>query len=335
MFAGASNAPGRITFDMKNLNDVIISEDLESTIVGTGNTWGDVYKVLDPMNLTVVGGRDTGVGVGGFTLGGELKLLNLILPTLTKGRGNIFSLSQTRLGSRQRPELRSEPPSPSQSSIPRTQLKRSQVVLANGTLTNINQASAPDLYWALRGGGNNFGLVTRFHLETFPQSLAWGSFMNVLPLLPSYLTSLLSTFPSTSSTSPSKSLSLFTRLTHSAAQTLLSLVCRLGYCTTPEPVLRAFTNYALAEPGDPNSQLLLSFFRNPHTGAYFFNYGPIYSKPEPYPQVFEEFSKLPAVYYSRRIRSLSSIAAEIDSLCPVGLRFAPSFPFPTSNKSLF
>lgn len=71
MFAGAANAPGGITFDMKNLNDVILSEDLGTTVVGTGNTWGDVYKVLDPMNRTVVGGRDTGVGVGGFTLGGK------------------------------------------------------------------------------------------------------------------------------------------------------------------------------------------------------------------------------------------------------------------------
>jgi hypothetical protein len=43
MFAGASNAPGGITFDMKYLNDVLISEDLETTVVGTGNTWGDVY----------------------------------------------------------------------------------------------------------------------------------------------------------------------------------------------------------------------------------------------------------------------------------------------------
>jgi len=38
----------------------------------------------------------------------------------------------------------------------------------------------------------------------------------------------------------------------------------------------------------------------------------IYSKPEPYQEVFEEFSKLPAIYYFMTIRSSSSIAAEID-----------------------
>ncbi|KAE9380997.1 FAD binding domain-containing protein [Stipitochalara longipes BDJ] len=283
MFAGASNAPGGITFDMKNINDVIISEDLQSTIVGTGNTWGDVYKVLDPLNRTVIGGRDTGVGVGGFTLGGGISFLS---------RKYGWAVDNVR---------------------------NYEVILANGTLANVNQHSAPDLYWALRGGGNNFGLVTRFNLETYPQTPAWGSFMNVLPLSLSWLSALKATFPD-STESTQKPLPLLTTLMHKLVRPLFSLTCSLGYCSPPLPVLRAFTNYALAEPGDPNSQLLLSFFKNPHTGAYFFNYGTIYSKPEPNPPIFEEFSKLPSVYYSRKIRSLSSIAAEIDSLCWVGLR---------------
>lgn len=49
-----------------------------------------------------------------------------------------------------------------------------QVVLANASITNVNLTSYPDLYFALRGGGNNFGIVTRFDLETFPQGLMWG-----------------------------------------------------------------------------------------------------------------------------------------------------------------
>ena len=43
------------------------------------------------------------------------------------------------------------------------------MVLANGQIANVNQQSNPDLYFALRGGGNNFGIVTRFDLETFSQ----------------------------------------------------------------------------------------------------------------------------------------------------------------------
>lgn len=49
-----------------------------------------------------------------------------------------------------------------------------QVVLAKGSIVQVNYRSCPDLYWALRGGGNNFGIVTRFDLETFPQGQLWG-----------------------------------------------------------------------------------------------------------------------------------------------------------------
>jgi hypothetical protein len=45
--------------------------------VGIANSWGDVYKVLDQINRTVVGRRDTVAGVGGFTLGGKPDLLRL------------------------------------------------------------------------------------------------------------------------------------------------------------------------------------------------------------------------------------------------------------------
>ena len=47
-------------------------------------------------------------------------------------------------------------------------------MLANASIVEVNQQSFPDLYFALRGGGNNFGIVTRFDLETFPQGQMWG-----------------------------------------------------------------------------------------------------------------------------------------------------------------
>ncbi|SLM41428.1 fad binding domain-containing protein [Lasallia pustulata] len=49
-----------------------------------------------------------------------------------------------------------------------------QIVLANSSIVQVNKQSYPDLCWALRGGGNNFGIVTRFDLETFPQGQLWG-----------------------------------------------------------------------------------------------------------------------------------------------------------------
>lgn len=44
-----------------------------------------------------------------------------------------------------------------------------QVVLANGTIANVSETHNPDLYFALRGGGNNFGIVTAFAVRTFSQ----------------------------------------------------------------------------------------------------------------------------------------------------------------------
>lgn len=48
-----------------------------------------------------------------------------------------------------------------------------KVVFADGTIRDVNYATYPDLYFALRGGGNNFGIVTRFDLFTFPQGDLW------------------------------------------------------------------------------------------------------------------------------------------------------------------
>ena len=49
-----------------------------------------------------------------------------------------------------------------------------QVVLAYGKIVNVNATSYPDLYRSLKGGSNNFGVVTRFDLKTFKQGPYWG-----------------------------------------------------------------------------------------------------------------------------------------------------------------
>lgn len=52
-----------------------------------------------------------------------------------------------------------------------------QVVLGSGEVVNANTSSHPDLYRALKGGGNNFGVVTRFDFRTFEQDTFWGGFL--------------------------------------------------------------------------------------------------------------------------------------------------------------
>ena len=52
-----------------------------------------------------------------------------------------------------------------------------QIVLASGEILNANTSSHADLFKALKGGGNNFGVVTRFDLKTFEQGKLWGGFL--------------------------------------------------------------------------------------------------------------------------------------------------------------
>jgi len=69
-----------VTIDLVDLNEKTVldkgDEEGKGGLVrlGTGNRWGNVYQWLEERGLMVVGGRDGGVGVGGFTLGGEFYL---------------------------------------------------------------------------------------------------------------------------------------------------------------------------------------------------------------------------------------------------------------------
>lgn len=49
-----------------------------------------------------------------------------------------------------------------------------ELVTASGVVINVDQTSYPDLYWALRGGSGNFGIVTNFKMDAFPLGQMWG-----------------------------------------------------------------------------------------------------------------------------------------------------------------
>jgi len=136
-FAGGSNIDGGLTIDLMKLNDVTVSNDKTETSVGPGNTWFDVYSKLEPMGLSVIGGRVSAIGVGGLTLGGGISFFS--------GRYGWAC----------------------------DNVNTYEVVFADGSIHDVNQESYPDLYFALRGGGNNFGIITRFDLVTFSQGDLW------------------------------------------------------------------------------------------------------------------------------------------------------------------
>jgi FAD/FMN-containing dehydrogenase len=69
--AGWANIGNGVTLDLSTLKNISVSADQTVTHVGAGAAWVDVYSYLDPMNLTITGGRAATVGVGGLTTGGE------------------------------------------------------------------------------------------------------------------------------------------------------------------------------------------------------------------------------------------------------------------------
>jgi FAD/FMN-containing dehydrogenase len=138
-FPNASNAPGGVTVDLRALNSVNLSADKSSVSVGIGATWDIVYSKLDPLGLSVAGGRVAGVGVGGLTLGGGISYF---------GPRQGWTCNQAT---------------------------SFQVVLADGSVVEANQNHNSELWWGLRGGSNNFGIVTRVNLTTFEQGLLWST----------------------------------------------------------------------------------------------------------------------------------------------------------------
>ncbi|KAL4867177.1 hypothetical protein BDV12DRAFT_198522 [Aspergillus spectabilis] len=129
--AGASSIQDGLLIDLSRLNSITLSEDELIAMIGARLRWIDVYTVLEERGLQVVGGRSATVGFAGFTLGGGISFLS---------RRYDWAVDNVR---------------------------NYEVVLANGTIANVNRDSSPDLYFALRGGGNNFGIVTRFDFETY------------------------------------------------------------------------------------------------------------------------------------------------------------------------
>ncbi|KAL8854847.1 MAG: hypothetical protein Q9221_000353 [Calogaya cf. arnoldii] len=140
-WAGAANIQDGVTIDLSQMDRVVVSRNRKLTAVGAGARWQDVYSKLDPMNLSVVGGRVGSVGVSGLTLGG----------------GNSYFAPRHGIAC--------------------DGVASFQVVLANGQRVVASPEQHPDLYKALRGGGNNFGIVTQFTLRTFEQGRIWGGFI--------------------------------------------------------------------------------------------------------------------------------------------------------------
>ncbi|KAF2703916.1 FAD-binding domain-containing protein [Pleomassaria siparia CBS 279.74] len=134
-FASISDGP---LISTKYLNEVTFNRSSMTVRVGPGNDWQDVHEALQDDGVTVVGGRIGEVGVGGYVLGGGLSFLS------------------------------------AQYGWAANNIVEYEVVLANATIVTASNTSNPDLYKALKGGGNNYGIVTTYTMVAHPQGKIWG-----------------------------------------------------------------------------------------------------------------------------------------------------------------
>jgi FAD/FMN-containing dehydrogenase len=139
-FIGASNIPDGVTIDLRTLNVIEINQGQSQISVGAGAVWDDIYASLQNVKLGVAGPRSSGIGVGGIVLGGGLSFFG--------PRYGWTSDTVTNF----------------------------EVVLYNGSIINSNEKVNSDLLWALRGGSNNFGIVTCVTLQTFEQGDLLGGY---------------------------------------------------------------------------------------------------------------------------------------------------------------
>jgi FAD/FMN-containing dehydrogenase len=131
-YEGLSQSPD-LVIDVRGMDRIKLSADGKSVSIGSGASLGSVYNKLAPAHLAIPAGTCFPVGVAGHSLGGGFGLL-----------GRPFGLACDSILSM-------------------------EMVDAAGKILNVSGTENPDLFWALRGGGNgNFGVVTNFNFRTSP-----------------------------------------------------------------------------------------------------------------------------------------------------------------------
>jgi FAD/FMN-containing dehydrogenase len=152
--AGFGTSEGGIVLDLSEMNAVEIDPDGRTAWAQTGMTAGDYTKATAEHGLATGFGDTASVGIGGITLGGGIGFLV---------RKHGLTIDDV-LGA--------------------------EVVTADGELLEVDEDTHPDLFWALRGGGGNFGVATRLRFRLHEIDEVVGG-MLILPASPEVIVGLV------------------------------------------------------------------------------------------------------------------------------------------------
>jgi FAD/FMN-containing dehydrogenase len=130
--AGTAVCDGGLVIDLSRLRHVQVDPATRVVRAQAGATWGDVDRATQPYGLAVPGGVVSTTGIAGLTLSGGL------------------SWQRRRDG------------------MTIDNLLGAELVTADGAVVRASAREHPDLFWALKGGGGNFGVVTSFEYQARP-----------------------------------------------------------------------------------------------------------------------------------------------------------------------
>jgi FAD/FMN-containing dehydrogenase len=130
--AGKSATEGGVLVDLRSLKGVHVDPVARIAYSNGGALWGEFDRETQALGLATPGARMTTTGVGGFTLGGGYGWLS---PVYGLACDNLISVD---------------------------------VVTADGRVVTASEDINPDLFWGLRGGGGNFGIVTSYRFRLHP-----------------------------------------------------------------------------------------------------------------------------------------------------------------------
>jgi FAD/FMN-containing dehydrogenase len=150
--AGRAVTDGGVMIDLAEMKEIVIDPDRAIATVEGGVVWGELNDVAAEHGLAVTGGAVSGTGIAGYTLGGGLGWL---MAKYGLAADNLVAL---------------------------------ELVTAEGDILHVDAASHADLFWALRGGGGNFGVATSFTYRLHPvRTVAGGLIAHPIDAAPDLL----------------------------------------------------------------------------------------------------------------------------------------------------